>query len=56
MKDWRVCVASIAGVVIIACTALIMGQDGLVVALSIGACCSLGGVAAPALVEKLIKK
>lgn len=56
MKDWRVCVAGIAGVVIIACTALIMGQDGLVVALSIGACCTLSGVAGPALIGKITRK
>jgi len=50
--DWRIVVGAIAGLTIIEVVALIMGQNGWLMSIIIGAICAFAGLSLPQLKTK----
>jgi len=44
MKDYRIAIAAIAGVVVMECVALIMGMNGTLLAGAVGTVSGIGGL------------
>lgn len=54
MKDYRIAIAAIAGVVIMECVALIMGVNGVLLAGAVGTVSGVGGLLTD--VKKILRR